>query len=72
MLGSNMSIDFIGDEYTSFDISKLTTIRVGKVSTFVKPKSLSDLRLLIKKCNKIKAILGRDQIHYHLTKMWMG
>jgi len=60
MLGSDMSIDFIGDEYTSFDISKLTTIRVGgKVSTFVKPKSLSDLRLLIKNKNKIKAILGK-------------
>lgn len=60
MLGSNIPSDFIGDEYTSFDIRKLTTIRVGgKASSFVKPKSLSDLRLLLRKKNKIKAIIGR-------------
>ena len=55
-----MSSVFIGDEYSSFDIKKLTTIKVGgKVSDFVRPKSLSDLRLLIKKKNKIKAIIGK-------------
>ena len=60
MLGNNMSSVFIGDEYSSFDIKKLTTIKVGgKVSDFVRPKSLSDLRLLIKKKNKIKAIIGK-------------
>ena len=60
MLGNNMSSVFIGDEYNSFDIKKLTTIKVGgKVSDFVRPKSLSDLRLLIKKKNKIKAIIGK-------------
>ena len=60
MLGNNMSSLFIGDEYSSFDIRKLTTIRVGgKVSDFVKPKSLSDLRHLIKDKNKIKAIIGK-------------
>ena len=60
MLGNNMSSVFIGDEYSSFDIRKLTTIRVGgKVSDFVKPKSLSDLRHLIKDKNNIKAIIGK-------------
>ena len=60
MLGSNISSDFIGDEYTSFDIRKLTTIKVGgKVSSFVKPKSLNDLRLVLKRKSKIKAIIGR-------------
>ena len=55
-----MSSVFKGDEYSSFDIKKLTTIKVGgKVSDFVRPKSLSDLRLLIKKKNKIKAIIGK-------------
>jgi len=55
-----MSSVFIGDEYSSFDIRKLTTIRVGgKVSDFVKPKSISDLRLLIKDKNNIKAIIGK-------------
>ena len=28
MLGNNMSSVFIGDEYSSFDIRKLTTIRL--------------------------------------------
>ena len=51
------------DDYSSFDIKKLTTIKVGgKVSDFVKPKSLSDLKLLIKNKNKIKAIIGKDLI----------
>ena len=55
-----MSSVFKGDEYSSFDIKKLTTIKVGgKASEFVRPKSLSDLRLLIKKKNKIKAIIGK-------------
>jgi UDP-N-acetylmuramate dehydrogenase len=60
MFGNNMSSVFRGDEYSYFDMKKLTTIRVGgKVSEFVRPKSLSDLRLLIKKKNKIKAIIGK-------------
>ena len=60
MLGNNMLSVFTGDEYSSFDIRKLTTIRIGgKVSDFFKPKSLSDLRLLIKDKNNIKAIIGK-------------
>ena len=55
-----MHYHFLDDDYSSFDIKKLTTIKVGgKVSKFVKPKSLSDLKLLIKNKNKIKAIIGK-------------
>ena len=60
MLGNNMSSVFIGDEYSSFDIKKLTTIKVGgKVSDFVRPKIFKRFAILIKKENKIKAIIGK-------------